>query len=76
MTDRPHPNAFALRYMDLRDSMPGFDGLILAVQGLLVGVSLATGEIWGTPDVETTLQIARTNLRHVANMTDAFGVEQ
>lgn len=60
----------------LSQTMPGFDGLILAMQGLLVGVSLATGEIWETPDVSTTLTIAGSKLIDVWDMTGAFGYEQ
>lgn len=76
MTDRPEPFDWRYRHQQLRESMPGFDGLILAVQGLLVGCSLATGEIWVTPDVATTILIAQSRMGEIYEMTAAFGVEQ
>lgn len=68
--------AWAERLYQLSQSMPGFDGLILAVQGLLVGVSLATGEIWQTPNVATTHQIAWGQLQSILEMTEAWGLDQ
>lgn len=64
------------RRRELSESMPGFNGLILAVQGLLVGVSLATGEIWVTPDIETTRSLAYGQWVQLDEMIDAWGIEQ
>jgi hypothetical protein len=64
------------RWVELAHSMAGFEGLITAVQGLLVGFSLATGEIWHTGDIETTLAIAERRMAEFGSMTAAWGIQQ
>ncbi len=67
---------YALRYRQLSLHMAGFSYLLLAVQGLLTGFSLATGEVWVTGDIESTRTIARYVLSETHAMTEAYGVEQ
>lgn len=64
------------RRADLLKEMFGFNSLIDAVQGLLIGVSIATGEIWCTKDMETTLIIVNGTVGDFFSMTDAFGFEK
>jgi hypothetical protein len=68
--------AWSERQQLLQRTMPGFEGLIRAVQGLLIGVSLATDEVWVTPDVATTIAIARGQLQEIHDLTSDWGVEQ
>lgn len=65
------------RRAELAAHMPGFSGLIEAVQGLLVGWSLATGEIWETTSVEQTRDVAvEFAMRQLPELVNAWGVEQ
>lgn len=76
MADGRDPQQWADRHEALSESMPGFTGLILAMQGLLVGVSLATSEVWFTPDAATTLELAWSKRNDIHMMTLSFGIEQ
>lgn len=67
---------YALRYEELASGMAGFTGLIETIQGLLVGYSLATGEIWQCSDIETTRAIAKRSFHEVVEMVQAWGYEQ
>jgi hypothetical protein len=74
-TNTTNSAAFATRHRELAESMAGFTGLIQAMQGLLVGDSLATGEVWVTNDVETTLTIIHRTLTDLNEMTQAWGYQ-
>lgn len=76
MGEAPEPAEYYDRRAQLAESMPGFDGLIDAVQGLLVGWSIATGEIWHTKDVGATIEFAHDRVHELRRMTDAWGVEK
>jgi hypothetical protein len=74
--DKVNSAQFAQRHAELARSMPGFTGLIDAVQGLLVGWSIATAQILHTPDVRTTIELAWSIVQDLFEMTDAWGVEK
>ena len=67
---------FESRRLELADSMIGFDGLIDAIQGMLVGYSIAVGEIWDTPDNETTRQMTYGMLDTLNSMVGSWGLEK
>jgi hypothetical protein len=67
---------FASRRAQLAATMPGFDFLIDAVQGMLVGWSVATGEIWEMWTVGDTLAFARDRLDELVSMTESWGLEK
>jgi hypothetical protein len=69
----PDSTVWADRHATLTASMVGFGGLISAVQGLLVGYSLATGEIWES-GAGTTAELAHGMVHEIAAMTDSWGV--
>lgn len=75
MSNTNTPLDAASRWEQLSGSMAGFDGLITMVQGTIVGHSLATGEVWHTSDVETTLVVAGRILADLVSMTEAFGMQ-
>lgn len=64
------------RWSQLNEEMEGFDSLIDTVQGLLVGYSIATGEIWCTISMEDTIYRARKIMNEMVEMTDAWGIEK
>lgn len=67
---------FESRRLQLAGSMPGFEGMIDAVQGMLAGWSIATGEIWVTNSVAETLDFTYARLDELASMVRSWGLEK
>lgn len=60
----------------LNEEMYGFCNLLTVVQGMLIGYSLTTGEIWCTTSMSDTVYRARKILDEMNSMIEAFGMEQ
>lgn len=67
---------FESRRLELVAAMPGYDGLIDAVQGMLAGWSIATGEIWHTASVADTLDFTYARLDELNAMVRSWGLEK
>ena len=59
----------------LQEEMFGFDSLIEATKGLLIGHSIATGEIWHTNTMEETVVMAHLISTEYITMTSDWGYE-
>ena len=67
---------WAARWLALKENMTGFTGFTKWMQGLLVGHSLATGEIWCTTDIETSRGVVQRVFAEAVESTMAMGFEQ
>lgn len=74
--EAPSSLDWADRCDQLAESMVGFKGFTLWMQGLLIGHSLASGEIWDTPNMATSLVIMQNVYDEATSMTEAWGFEQ
>lgn len=70
------PTMWTERHGQLARYMHGFTMLTVPTQGMLVGYSLTTGEIWNTNDIATTRAIVRYVHGEFNDMSRDWGYEQ
>lgn len=59
----------------LSEMMFGFDSLTAHIRGMMVGNSIATGELYETHDIETTRLVVKDVFANFVDMTNAYGIE-
>ena len=68
--------SFDDRCFELRASMVGFEGLIDVIQGMVIGYSIATGQIFITHTADETRKRAAAILVETDMMCKNWGVEK